>query len=55
MYMDGVRKQIDTKGETADTLRLQLRPMIGTVQRAVMNQTRAAVAAATFNLTRIKR
>jgi hypothetical protein len=54
MYMDGTRKQIDTKDDTADTLRLHLRPMMGTVQRAVNNRTRAAVAAATFNLTRKK-
>jgi hypothetical protein len=26
--MDGVRKQIDTKGETADTLHLHLSPMM---------------------------
>jgi hypothetical protein len=50
--MDGTGKQIDTKDDTADTLRLHLRPMMGTVQRAVNNRTRAAVAAATFNLTR---
>jgi hypothetical protein len=28
MYKDGIGKQIDTKGETADTLRLHLSPMM---------------------------